>query len=406
MDGLTPAAIVAALDKYIVGQREAKRAVAVALRARIRRAQLPDDLRDEVSPKNILMIGPTGVGKTEIARRVAKLVDAPFIKVEATRFTEVGFVGRDVESIVRDLLETSVDQVDTRRFEEVRPEAERAADERLATYLLQQREGPAPARRATARRGSGRRGGPNPTLAESPGPSAEERRGQRQRLLAQLQARQLEGEMVEIEVEIAPPDSYDLDGLDGPEGAAPAGRGRRAPTGPEYHTRRLPVAEARRILTDQEADQLIDWDGVLDAAIRRVEEGGIVFLDEVDKIVGDGEGGPNVSDEGGAARSPADRGGDDGHDALRPRQDRSRPLHRGGRVQRRQTERPDPGVPGALPDPRWSCSRSARKTSLRSSPSRRTRSSRQYTALLATEGVTLTFEDEALREIAALAGGD
>ena len=152
MDGLTPAAIVAALDKYIIGQRDAKRAVATALRARIRRAQLPEELRDEVSPKNILMIGPTGVGKTEIARRVAKLVDAPFIKVEATRFTEVGFVGRDVESIIRDLLETSIDQVDGRRFEEVRPEAERAADERLATYLLQQREGPTPARRATARR--------------------------------------------------------------------------------------------------------------------------------------------------------------------------------------------------------------------------------------------------------------
>src|SRR6188472_171957 len=130
MDGLPPAAIVAELDKYIVGQRAAKRAVAVALRSRVRRDQLPDELRDEVSPKNILMIGPTGVGKTEIARRVARLVDAPFIKVEATRFTEVGYVGRDVESIVRDLLEVSIDQVDERLFAQVRPEAEQAAIER------------------------------------------------------------------------------------------------------------------------------------------------------------------------------------------------------------------------------------------------------------------------------------
>src|SRR4051794_12733457 len=176
MDGLTPAAIVAELDKYIIGQREAKRAVAVALRSRIRRGQLPEDLRDEVSPKNILMIGPTGVGKTEIARRVAKLVDAPFIKVEASRFTEVGFVGRDVESIIRDLVEVSIDLVDARQFERVRPEAEQAAIERIASYLLQQREGIAPARRSAARRG-GRRGsvGTAAVVETSGGASAETR---------------------------------------------------------------------------------------------------------------------------------------------------------------------------------------------------------------------------------------
>ncbi len=170
MEGLTPAAIVAELDRYIVGQREAKRAVAVALRSRLRRERLPEELRDEVSPKNILMIGPTGVGKTEIARRVAKLVDAPFIKVEATRFTEVGYVGRDVESIVRDLLETSIDQVDDRQFEQVRPEAERAAIERLAGYILEQREAPAVQRRAaTSGRGSRRRGGGGHAHADQQG---------------------------------------------------------------------------------------------------------------------------------------------------------------------------------------------------------------------------------------------
>src|SRR6188472_3320413 len=131
MDGLPPAAIVAELDKYIVGQRAAKRAVAVALRSRVRRGQLPDDLRDEVSPKNILMIGPTGVGKTEIARRVAKLVDAPFIKVEATRFTEVGYVGRDVESIIRDLTEIAISNLHGQRLEQVKEEASTLAAQRL-----------------------------------------------------------------------------------------------------------------------------------------------------------------------------------------------------------------------------------------------------------------------------------
>jgi len=404
MDGLTPAAIVAALDKYIIGQREAKRAVAVALRARIRRAQLPDDLRDEVSPKNILMIGPTGVGKTEIARRVAKLVDAPFIKVEATRFTEVGFVGRDVEAIIRDLLETSVDQVDHRRFEEVRPEAERAADERLATYLLQQRENPTPVRRATARRGGGRRSGPAPAVAEQPGPSDESRRQQRQRLLTQLQARQIEGEMVEIEVEIAPTDGYDLDGLDGLEGAAPAGRGRRGPVGPEYRTRRLPVADARRILTDQEADQLIDWDGVLDEAIRRVEDGGIVFLDEVDKIVGDSDGGPNVSDEG-VQRD------------LLPIVEGTTVTTRYGPVKTDHIlfigagafngVKPGDLIPefqGRFPI-RVELQPLGEEELYAILTEPENALVRQYTALLATEGVTLTFDDEALREIAALAAG-
>jgi ATP-dependent HslUV protease ATP-binding subunit HslU len=402
MDSPTPAAIVAALDKYIIGQRDAKRSLAVALRSRARRAQLPEDLRDEVSPKNILLIGPTGVGKTELARRVAKIVDAPFVKVEATRFTEIGFVGRDVESIIRDLLEVSVDQVDVRQFEEVRAEAERAADERLATYLLQQREGIAPPRRSAARRG--RRGGAAPAVAETGGASAETRRQQRQALLGQIQARQLEAELVEIEVQVAPPEPFEPYG-DGHEAAEPVGRGTRTPTpiGPERRIRRLPVAEARRVLAEEEADRLIDWDGVLDEAIRRVEDGGIVFLDEVDKIVGSGtEGGPNVSDEGVQ------------RDLL--------PIVEGATVATRygpiKTDhilfigagafsgvKPSDLIPefqGRFPlrvelDPLGEEELYAILVEPTNSLSR------QYTALLATEGVTLVLTDEALREMAALA---
>ncbi|HEY8600557.1 MAG TPA: ATP-dependent protease ATPase subunit HslU [Thermomicrobiales bacterium] len=404
MDSLTPAAIVAALDKYIIGQRDAKRAIAVALRSRMRRALLPEDLRDEVSPKNILLIGPTGVGKTEIARRVAKIVDAPFLKVEATRFTEVGFVGRDVESIIRDLLEVSVDQVDARQFEDVRAEAERAADERLATYILQQREGISPARRSAAAR-RGRRGAAAPVVAEQQGISAEARRQQRQGILTQLRDKQLESEMVEIEVAIAPPDPFDFHDGDGHEAVEPAGRGHRSlpPLGPERRVRRLPVADARRVLTEEEADRLIDWDGVLDEAIRRVEDGGIVFLDEVDKIVGDGgESGPNVSDEGVQ------------RDLL--------PIVEGATVTTRygpvKTDhilfigagafngvKPSDLIPefqGRFPlrvelDPLDEEALYAILTEPTNSLSR------QYTALLATEGVTLVLADDALREVAALA---
>ncbi len=405
MDGLTPAAIVAELDKYIVGQRAAKRAVAVALRARIRRNQLAADLRDEVSPKNILMIGPTGVGKTEIARRVAKLVDAPFVKVEATRFTEVGFVGRDVESIIRDLLEVSVDQVDARQFEAVRPEAERAANERLASYIVQQREGGTASRRGAARRG-GRRGAAAPVAEPAASSSAETRRQLHQRVLAQLQAQELEQELVEIEVEIAPPDAYDYPDLDGGEQTEPQqGRGRRQGSfrGPERRLRRLPVVDARRILTEQEADLLIDWDGVLDEAIRRVEDGGIVFLDEVDKIVGGGgDQGPSVSDEGVQ------------RDLL--------PIVEGTTVSTRygsvKTDhilfigagafngvKPSDLIPefqGRFPlRVELSPLEEADLYAILTEPTNSL--VRQYVALLATEGVTLDFTDEALREIAALA---
>ena len=411
MEGLTPAAIVAELDRYIVGQREAKRAVAIALRSRLRRAQLADDLRDEVSPKNILMIGPTGVGKTEIARRVAKVVDAPFIKVEATRFTEVGYVGRDVESIVRDLLELSIDQVDDRQFEQVRPEAEQAAIERLAGYILEQRDGPAVSRRATGApaaggRGSRRRGGGGHALAEPVQATAhgEARRQQRQQIVAQLQARQLEAETVVIEVESPPPDPYSELDFGGLEPSPAPGRAQHGaePLG-QRRSRRVSVTDARRILTEQEADRLIDFDDVVDEAIRRVEQGGIVFIDEIDKIaVPGGDRGPDVSDEG-VQRD------------LLPIIEGTTVITRYGPVKTDHvlfigagaftSAKPSDLLPefqGRFPlrvelEPLGEAELHAILTEPENSLMR------QYTALLATEGVTLAFAKDGLLEIAAMA---
>jgi ATP-dependent HslUV protease ATP-binding subunit HslU len=293
---LTPAQIVAELDRYIIGQSDAKRAVAVALRNRYRRHLLPEELRGEVVPKNILMMGPTGVGKTEIARRVAKIVDAPFVKVEATRFTEVGYVGRDVESIVRDLVEISIEMLYQRKLEQVREEADQAANRRLIDMISEQLLSPS--------RGSGAGG-----YANGPGASrrltlAEERRRERDqdRLLALLNGEELEDETVEIELdpqyadlmydepgEFSPNDLYDSfqDFMQG------------NPPMPRRARKRVSVREARRILAQQEQDRLIDWDAVFEAAVHRVENDGVVFIDEIDKtITADGEYSGEVSGAG------------------------------------------------------------------------------------------------------------
>jgi ATP-dependent HslUV protease ATP-binding subunit HslU len=293
MEDLTPAQIVAELDRYIIGQSDAKRAVAVALRNRFRRQLLPEDMRGEVVPKNILMMGPTGVGKTEIARRVAKIVDAPFVKVEATRFTEVGFVGRDVESIVRELCEVAIDMLHSRRLEQVKDEADQAARQRLVDLLTEQLLVKAGGR-------NGRAGAPHP----KPATAADERRRKREqdRLLALLNEDALEEETVEIEVDpqfadnsyeavggMSPDELYDSfqDFLDGY--APPPRRSRR----------RVSVREARRILAQQEEDRLVDWDTVIETAVRRVEQAGVVFIDEIDKTINaDGEYSGEVSGEG------------------------------------------------------------------------------------------------------------
>ena len=304
LDNLTPAQIVAELDKYIIGQADAKRAVAVALRNRYRRQQLPDEMRNEVQPKNILMMGPTGVGKTEIARRVAKIVDAPFIKVEATKFTEVGYVGRDVESIVRDLCEVAIDMLYGERMEQVKDEASRAAADRLVDLLAEQLVERKPTR--NGRRTAAEKASAEDAAAVQRQDQATARRLQRERkrLVQLLNAQALEEETVEIEIDddrgmddAGPVD--DLGGM-GPDDLYESFRDFMDGFMPRRRMRRrVSVREARRILTQQESDRLVDFDAVVEAALQRVEDAAVVFLDEIDKtITPNGDYGADVSGAG------------------------------------------------------------------------------------------------------------
>lgn len=280
MTNLTPQQIVEELNRHIVGQNDAKCAVAVAVRNRWRRQQLDESIRKDVSPKNILMIGPTGVGKTEIARRLATLVNAPFIKVEATKFTEVGYHGRDVDAIIRDLLDSAIAMVRQEMHDQVKERAAEAVDERLLDLLL-----PAAPRRS--RKADDEDESPEDTAART-----------RQKLRAQLKSGKLEDRNVEIVVET----KANVVGMFGPPGMQvdvdmEQMLDKILPT--QRQARKLTVAEARRVLHAQEADKLIDREKIHSAAIERVEQGGIVFLDEIDKIAGSGkEGGPDVSRQG------------------------------------------------------------------------------------------------------------
>jgi len=299
MADLTPRQIVAELDKYIVGQDKAKKAVAVAIRNRLRRQRVQGDLQDDIVPKNILMIGPTGVGKTEICRRLAKLVNAPFTKVEASKFTEVGYVGRDVDSIVRDLVEASVRMVRAERLLQVKAKADLLAEDRLVDILS-----PMPKRQKTVRN-------PfevlfNPAAAEEPeveddfDEKVRRARAERNLTRERLQAGELEDQEVEIEVEDnTVPTVEFFDGSSMQEmglnmqdllgGLLPKKKKKR----------RVSVSEARRLLAQEESAKLVDQDAITSEAIRRAERLGIVFLDELDKIAGRERGaGPDVSREG------------------------------------------------------------------------------------------------------------
>ena len=286
MKELTPREVVRELDRYIIGQDEAKRAVAIALRNRYRRAQLPEKMREEIYPKNILMIGPTGVGKTEIARRLAKLVNAPFIKVEATKFTEVGYVGRDVESIIRDLAENAVRMVKAEHEERLKTRAQVLAEDRLVTLLLHPPKKPANNNPLDFL--LGRKTEPAP---------AEEEKGEvarkREDVREQLRRGELEENELEIEVEESSP-QLEVGGASISIGDMMGGMMPK-----KTKLRHVKVKEARKLLTAEEAEKLIDEDAVKEEAVRRCEQSGIVFLDEIDKIAGRGAGtGPDVSREG------------------------------------------------------------------------------------------------------------
>jgi ATP-dependent HslUV protease ATP-binding subunit HslU len=304
LEELPPAQIVAELDRYIVGQQSAKRAVAIAIRNRWRRSQTPETIRDEITPYNIILIGPTGVGKTEIARRLARLAGAPFIKVEASKFTEVGYVGRDAESMIRDLVDAAISMVRTEREDDVYPIAEQRADERLLDILL-----PPPPPRAESPKAEGAEMpgifvvGPAGQARQEKQVSAEEERQQRSRekLRRMLKEGQLDDREVEVDVtpqafpmlEIMQPpqgmEGQDINFMEMLQEMLPKRKKRR--------NVRLP--EARRILADEELKKLVDIDDVVNEALDRVENHGVLFIDEIDKIAGErAQTGPDVSREG------------------------------------------------------------------------------------------------------------
>ncbi|QLG41404.1 ATP-dependent protease ATPase subunit HslU [Paenibacillus sp. E222] len=294
---LTPRQIVTELDKYIVGQKQAKKSVAVALRNRYRRSLLPEHTQDDIVPKNILMIGPTGVGKTEIARRLAKLVGAPFVKVEATKFTEVGYVGRDVESMIRDLIETSLRMVKLERTEKVKDKAEEAANERIV-HILVPSQSKSKNQRNPFEMIFGNNGSNTPeTDEQEPDTGVAERR---RKIKFDLLSGKLEDDVIEIDVEDTAPNMMDMFAGQGND---QMGMNMQEMFGSllprRTKKRKLAIKEARKVLIQEEAGKLIDMDDVTQESIRRAEQTGIIFIDEIDKVASQGRGsGPDVSREG------------------------------------------------------------------------------------------------------------
>jgi ATP-dependent HslUV protease ATP-binding subunit HslU len=384
IDTLTPREIVAELDKHVVGQHRAKRAVAIALRNRMRRQKLPKELADDVAPKNILMIGPTGVGKTEIARRLAKLAQSPFLKVEASKFTEVGYVGRDVESMVRDLVELGIAMVRDERYEELRPQARQAAEERLLDLLL-----PTPARAAS----------------DTAAPTAPEtNQTTRERLREQLHEGRLDHRMIEIETrdssgpafEIVTGSNVEEVGINVKDMLPGLFQGRT-------RKRKVTVPEAFEHLLGEELQRLADMDTVSRTAVSRVEQAGIIFIDEIDKIAGrEGGAGPDVSREGVQRDILPIVEGTTVHTKYGMVKTDHILFIAAGAFHVSKPSDLIPELQGRFPI-RVELEALGRDDFVRILTEPKSALVKQYVALLDTEGVTLSFTDDAILEIAAVA---
>jgi ATP-dependent HslUV protease ATP-binding subunit HslU len=383
-ESLTPRQIVAELDKYVIGQKAAKRAVAIALRNRTRRQKLAPDLAEEIAPKNILMIGPTGVGKTEIARRLARLAQSPFVKVEASKFTEVGYVGRDVESMVRDLVELGVDMVREERLEEVRGKAAQNAEERLLDVLLPPTRPIAP--------------------DEDPGAVREQQNQTRERFREQLRAGRLDSRIVELDVRERSYPSFEIIAGSSVE-EVDINLKDMLPGLFQGKTkkRKMKVPEALEYLGQEEEQKLIDMDSVSRTAVERVEQAGIIFIDEIDKIAGrEGGHGPDVSREG-VQRDilPIVEG-----TTVNTKHGMIRTDHilfiAAGAFHVSKPSDLIPELQGRFPI-RVELEALGKEEFVRILTEPRSALVKQYTALMDTEGISLTFTDDAIHRIADFA---
>ncbi|MFE9942932.1 HslU--HslV peptidase ATPase subunit [Bacillus velezensis] len=399
---LTPRQIVDRLDQYIVGQQDAKKAVAVALRNRYRRSLLDEKLRDEIVPKNILMMGPTGVGKTEIARRIAKLTGAPFIKIEATKFTEVGYVGRDVESMVRDLVETSVRLIKEEKISEVKEQAEENANKRIVRLLVPGKKKQAGVKNPFEMLFGGSQAANDDDADQQEEASLEEKR---KRMAHQLALGELEDHYVTVEVEEQQPSMFDMLQGSGMEQMGMNMQDALSNLVPKKKKRRkMTVREARKVLTNEEAGKLIDMDEVGQEAVLRAEEGGIIFIDEIDKIA-----------KNGGASSSADVSREGVQRDILPIVEGSTVVTKYGSVKTDHVlfiaagafhmAKPSDLIPelqGRFPI-RVELSKLTVDDFVKILVEPDNALLKQYQALLQTEGISLEFSDEAIRKIAEVA---